>query len=104
MMKQQQGSGDSSWFLRVKDSSSLENIDWDPSIIAPKGREIVLNGSPQTFLKIPLASSLSAFRAMDYLILPPPETAPICFSKAVIGLASSCTRPNCEKLIGGSLA
>ncbi|KAF9179228.1 hypothetical protein BGZ51_007150, partial [Haplosporangium sp. Z 767] len=94
----------SSWFMQVTGQESKEgerkklyrmagdqdaDQDLDTYLLAPYGREIVLNPRKgKEFTK--------------HQINPPSKSMPTCFARAVIGLQSRCTRPYCENLIGGS--
>ncbi|KAG0265774.1 hypothetical protein BG011_004128 [Mortierella polycephala] len=94
----------SSWFMRVtgqenKDGEGKKlhrmaedqnaDLDLDTYLLAPYGREIVLNPrEKKEFIK--------------HQINPPSKSMPTCFARAVVGLQSRCTRPYCEHLIGGS--
>ncbi|KAF9438324.1 hypothetical protein BGZ76_008607 [Entomortierella beljakovae] len=92
----------SSWFMRVtgkerEDANRIrqyrmlddEDQELDTNLLAPYGREIILNtqkGKPQA----------------PHHISPPSKSSPTCFARAVIGLESRCTRPFCGNMIGGS--
>ncbi|KAF9971355.1 hypothetical protein BGZ73_005726 [Actinomortierella ambigua] len=67
-----------------------QQIDIDTAYLAPQGIEIVMG------------KNIPNVKATKYR--PPPKNAPICFSKAVVGLGSACTRPYCEKYLGGAQA
>ncbi|KAF9899452.1 hypothetical protein BX616_003028 [Lobosporangium transversale] len=96
------GGSQSSWFMRVSGEENngkdrkrqyrtLYNSEQDPDVflLAPQGREIVLDPPKGK----PLA---------HYQISSPSKSFPTCFTNAVIGLQSRCTRPFCENLVGGS--
>ncbi|KAG0242007.1 hypothetical protein BGW41_004990 [Actinomortierella wolfii] len=67
-----------------------EQIDIDTAYLAPHGIEIVMG------------KDVPYFKATQYH--PPPKNTPTCFAKAVLGLGSACTRPYCEKYLGGTEA
>ncbi|KAG0259059.1 hypothetical protein DFQ27_004258 [Actinomortierella ambigua] len=79
-----------SWFLRVRTVGYKQQIDIDTAYLAPQGLEIVMG------------KDISDMKPTKYH--PPPKNTPTCFAKAVIGLGSACTRPYCEKYLGGSEA
>ncbi|GJJ72294.1 hypothetical protein EMPS_04651 [Entomortierella parvispora] len=93
------GGTKSSWFMRV---AGQRNEDYEPKkqllnrdqdrdletfLLAPNGREIILDEVHR--------------KLAEHQMRPPSKIYPTCFSKAVIGLQSRCTRPFCENLIGG---
>ncbi|KAI1311898.1 hypothetical protein EDD11_003299 [Mortierella claussenii] len=95
------GGSRSSWFMRVSGQESKDNdrkqqsrainsqnMELETYLLAPLGHEIVLTPHRDR----PLAS---------HQIKAPSKALPTCFSKAVIGLQSRCTRSFCENLIGG---
>ncbi|KAF9902610.1 hypothetical protein EC991_004743 [Linnemannia zychae] len=95
------GGSRTSWFMRVtgqekKDSERKKqfriqdsnNLELDTFLLAPLGREIILGSKREK----PLTG---------HQINAPSKAYPTCFSKAVIGLQSRCTRPYCENIIGG---
>ncbi|KAK3845478.1 MAG: hypothetical protein J3R72DRAFT_418506 [Linnemannia gamsii] len=95
------GGSRTSWFMRVtgqekKDSERKKqfriqdnnNLELDTFLLAPLGREIILDPKRER-------------RLTGHRINAPSKAYPTCFSKAVIGLQSRCTRPYCENIIGG---
>ncbi|KAF9125769.1 hypothetical protein BGW39_007172 [Mortierella sp. 14UC] len=95
------GGSRTSWFMRVtgqekKDSERKKqfriqdnnNLELDTFLLAPLGREIILD--PKRVRPL-----------TGHQINAPSKAYPTCFSKAVIGLQSRCTRPYCENIIGG---
>ncbi|KAF9142971.1 hypothetical protein BGX30_001719 [Mortierella sp. GBA39] len=95
------GGSRTSWFMRVtgqekKDSERKKqfrtqdnsDLDLDTYLLAPFGREIILDPKKNR----PLTG---------HQINAPSKSYPTCFAKAVIGLQSRCSRPYCENTIGG---